>query len=295
MSKDPVQTSKASCGIVMPISGFGDYDSKHWSEVREIIDRGISLTNYQPAPVWEHSETDIIHGRIVRNLYDLPIVVCDISGLNPNVMFELGMRLAFAKPTVVVVDDSTKIPFDTTAIEHIIYDRTLHYKSAENFVIRLFDQIRKVSKAVEVKKYQSFLDTFGAFATFSPKGESSNINDHFLRVLESITEQISIIRNENRMLRNEISHNVIYSDTKRYSEASSGNRNALMGLASIPPGTGGGAFWNEDKENRLREMWDRGLSASQIAEEFGSVSRNAVIGKAHKLGLRSQPSNIDQD
>ncbi|MCI4589709.1 GcrA cell cycle regulator [Sphingobium sp. BYY-5] len=39
-------------------------------------------------------------------------------------------------------------------------------------------------------------------------------------------------------------------------------------------------------------MWERGLTASQIADELGGVSRNAVIGKAHRLGLQSRPSPV---
>jgi len=118
----------APCGIVMPIAGFGEYDAQHWLEVRGILERAISKAEYHPAPVWERSETDIIQGRIVRNLYEYEVVVCDISGLNPNVMFELGLRLAFKKPVVITVDDETKIPFDTNVIEHLIYNRGLHFQ-----------------------------------------------------------------------------------------------------------------------------------------------------------------------
>ena len=39
-------------------------------------------------------------------------------------------------------------------------------------------------------------------------------------------------------------------------------------------------------------MWEKGLTASQIADELGGVSRNAVIGKAHRLGLKSRPSPV---
>ncbi len=42
----------------------------------------------------------------------------------------------------------------------------------------------------------------------------------------------------------------------------------------------------------LRRMWEGGSTASQIAEELGGVSRNAVIGKAHRLGLQSRPSPV---
>jgi len=50
--------------------------------------------------------------------------------------------------------------------------------------------------------------------------------------------------------------------------------------------------WTDERIERLKEMWSRGMTASQIAEELGSVSRNAVIGKAHRLGLQSRPSPV---
>ncbi len=43
--------------------------------------------------------------------------------------------------------------------------------------------------------------------------------------------------------------------------------------------------WTEEKVNKLRELWGSGRTASQIAEILGGVSRNAVIGKAHRLNL----------
>ncbi len=46
--------------------------------------------------------------------------------------------------------------------------------------------------------------------------------------------------------------------------------------------------WTEEKVNKLKELWGRGSTASQIAEIIGGVSRNAVIGKAHRLNLSSQ-------
>src|SRR5215204_2080671 len=50
--------------------------------------------------------------------------------------------------------------------------------------------------------------------------------------------------------------------------------------------------WTEERINRLKKMWHDGATASQIAEELGGVSRNAVIGKAHRLGLEQRPSPV---
>lgn len=50
--------------------------------------------------------------------------------------------------------------------------------------------------------------------------------------------------------------------------------------------------WTDERIDRLKELWSRGMTASQIADELGGVSRNAVIGKAHRLGLQSRPSPV---
>jgi GcrA cell cycle regulator len=50
--------------------------------------------------------------------------------------------------------------------------------------------------------------------------------------------------------------------------------------------------WTDERIDQLRTMWEKGLTASQIAEELGGVSRNAVIGKAHRLGLKARPSPV---
>ncbi len=47
--------------------------------------------------------------------------------------------------------------------------------------------------------------------------------------------------------------------------------------------------WTEEREQRLRELWGKGHTASQIAEMLGGdITRNAVIGKAHRLKLAAR-------
>ena len=46
--------------------------------------------------------------------------------------------------------------------------------------------------------------------------------------------------------------------------------------------------WTEEKVNKLKELWGKDQTASQIAEIIGGVSRNAVIGKAHRLNLSAK-------
>ena len=48
--------------------------------------------------------------------------------------------------------------------------------------------------------------------------------------------------------------------------------------------------WSDDRVEQLKSLWTEGLSASQIARALGGVTRNAVIGKVHRLGLAGRAS-----
>jgi GcrA cell cycle regulator len=50
--------------------------------------------------------------------------------------------------------------------------------------------------------------------------------------------------------------------------------------------------WTDERIERLKALWTKGMTASHIADELGGVSRNAVIGKAHRLGLQARPSPV---
>ena len=50
--------------------------------------------------------------------------------------------------------------------------------------------------------------------------------------------------------------------------------------------------WTDERIATLKKMWEGGATASEIATELGGVSRNAVIGKAHRLGLKARPSPV---
>lgn len=50
--------------------------------------------------------------------------------------------------------------------------------------------------------------------------------------------------------------------------------------------------WTDERIDQLKSLWSEGATASEIAEKLGGVSRNAVIGKAHRLGLDARPSPV---
>jgi hypothetical protein len=153
-----------TCGIVMPISAIGDCDEAHWAEVLAIISDAITDAGLRPNLVSNADEVGIIQKRIIQNLYENPIVICDVSGKNPNVMFELGLRLAFDKPTIIIKDDGTDYSFDTAPIEHVDYPRDLRFSHIVSFKKRLTEKINAtLAKSRSDSSYTTFLKHFGEF------------------------------------------------------------------------------------------------------------------------------------
>lgn len=155
---------KLQCGIVMPISAIDGCNEAHWADVLEIINDAIDEADFEGELVSNADDVGIIHKRIIQNLYDNPMVVCDVSGKNPNVMFELGMRLAFDKPTLIIKDDKTTYSFDTSAIEHLEYPRDLRFTKVVEFKKKLAAKLKATyKKSTEDQNYTTFLKHFGEF------------------------------------------------------------------------------------------------------------------------------------
>ena len=52
-------------------------------------------------------------------------------------------------------------------------------------------------------------------------------------------------------------------------------------------------YWTKQKVDKLTKLWEKGISAREIANKLGEVSRNAVIGKANRLGLSKKAQNTE--
>ncbi len=179
----------------MPISSIDDCNETHWGEVLKILKESLLGTKFDAEIVSSADDTGVIQGRIVQSLFDDPIVICDVSAKNPNVMFELGLRLAFDKPTVIIKDDKTNYSFDTSVIEHIPYPRDLHFHKIVEFKEKLRMKVEGTYKrAQEDADYSCFLKHF---VKYKPK-EMSVVE---LPAAEVILKELSAIRADVNNLR----------------------------------------------------------------------------------------------
>jgi hypothetical protein len=189
--------TSAVCGIIMPISAIDDkYSEDHWSRVKLVLENAITDAGMVPQPVWENQANDVIQARILKNLYENELVVCDVSGRNANVMLELGMRLSTRKPTILVADGETPLPFDTSVIAHSFYQKDLEYNATKKFVADLTETIVSLRRDVAQKKYVSFVENF-RFETVTPSTIAVPAEEFFAEKIEEISR--TVLRLENSM------------------------------------------------------------------------------------------------
>jgi len=189
---------RLTCGIIMPIATMSsDYTADHWSDVRYILHKAIEKAGFIPRIVSDSEESTVIHGSIINNIYNDAIVVCDVSNKNANVMFELGMRLAFNKPVVIVKDDKTDYSFDTGNIQHEPYRKDLRHSTVEKFIDDLSRKIIKTFQASQKEDYQSFLSYFGKFEVAKVENKSIAESEAIEKVLNKMTVLETQIKNLN--------------------------------------------------------------------------------------------------
>jgi len=133
-------------------------------------------------------------------------------------MFELGMRLAFNKPVVIIKDDKTDYSFDTSNIQHENYRKDLRHNTVEKFIIDLSKKIKKTYEASLKTDYQSFLSYFGKFEVAKienkPIGESEAI-EKLLNKFSTLDSKITKLfhdnsfKNENLSISNNVKNIVI--------------------------------------------------------------------------------------
>jgi hypothetical protein len=261
-----------TCGLVMPISAIGDYSEQHWIDVSEIIKEALRETDFKVELVSDANEVGIIQGNIVQNLYGCDLVVCDVSAKNPNVMFELGMRLAFDKPAIIIKDDATSYSFDTSPIEHLPYPKDLRYPAMQAFKGKLREKALATLEASRKPEYRTFLKHFGKFVVASVETKSVGKEDYILEQLEQVRAELrSMARTQAR------------------------DRLATPAKFQSFVGTMAPTFDAERERDFVRNyLVKTRTSVSQLADSGSAEFGQLLEEFAHHFGLLSEPYSVVQ-
>ncbi len=180
------------CGLIMPMSAWDSCPETHWDDVRDILTAAIEDAGFEANLVSDADDVGVIQKRIIQNVYENPIVVCDVSGKNPNVMFELGMRLAFDKPVVIVKDDKTSYTFDTSPIEHLGYPRDLRFNQIVQFKSDLTEKLQGTYvRATKDADFTPFLKHFGKFTVAKLDTKEIPTSEYILEELKAMRKSMA--------------------------------------------------------------------------------------------------------
>jgi hypothetical protein len=173
----------------MPISETASHSEPHWQNVQTLLHRAISLAGFDPRNVWESTATDRISERIIGNIFQVPIAVADITDLNPNVMLELGLRLASKKPTVVIATLGSTIPFDIRDFHTSFYPADMNMLGMEDFFRKIGKVLQEKLAISKTEKYTPFLGSV-IVDVASPEMREVGVNDLLLSRLEEVSNRL---------------------------------------------------------------------------------------------------------
>lgn len=132
----------------MPIADMDGYKSGHFDRVyKYLIKRACEKAGYEPVRADEEQSSNLIVMDILKKIVESDMVLCDMSGRNANVFYELGIRQAFNKATVLIKDKKTPRIFDTSSLRDYEYDESLRIDSVEDDITAIAAAISKTENS----------------------------------------------------------------------------------------------------------------------------------------------------
>ena len=132
-------TEKVTVGFIRPIDPKDGFVKTHFSFLEKELSKKIkekSTAEFEFIPTGLVSESEgvtDINRTLIQNIFHSDIIIGIMSGLNANVMFEIGLRLSQKKPTILICDDETVLPFDTKFFYTIKYPKKLLAELIDDF------------------------------------------------------------------------------------------------------------------------------------------------------------------
>lgn len=143
------------CFIIMPVSTPDDIGKKYEDEdhFKHVLDQlfvpAAKKAGFTPIPPTVKG-SKMIHAEIVKNLATADMVLCDMTALNANVFFELGIRTSLDKPACHVRDEHfPEVAFDVSGVNYYPYDGKMTTWGIDGAIDKLAEHIGEVKKGSE--------------------------------------------------------------------------------------------------------------------------------------------------
>jgi hypothetical protein len=163
-------------------------DEDHFAHVlAHLITPAIMTCGYDVIPP-KAQGSDVIHANIIQNIEKADMLLCDMSALNANVFFELGVRTALNKPICLVKDDvTTFVPFDLGVINHHTYASALNVWELDREKEALVAHFKETQK----NETNTLWKYFSISATAAPASVSkADKTDFIIRQLDTMRDEM---------------------------------------------------------------------------------------------------------
>jgi hypothetical protein len=197
-----MEQEKKICFVIMPISDADGYEKGHFTRVYEhLIKPAIEQAGFKPDRADDTSKANYIVVDILQKILACDIVVCDLSSRNPNVFYELGIRQAFNKKTVLIKDGKTVMPFDISGIRTLSYSENLRIDEVKKDIPNIAKCINETYEA-DAKEVNSLLQLLSIEkpASLPEKVTLSQDSNLILGAIENLNKRIDSIIPANRFV-----------------------------------------------------------------------------------------------
>lgn len=168
----------------MPISDTPDYAAGHFNRVyHHIIKPACIKANFSPIRADDVASSNYIIIDILQKIISADMLLCDISGRNPNVLYELGVRHAFNLPTIIIKDNRTVNIFDIQGLRNTSYDENLRVDQVESNIEAISKALRETSEK-KPSEINSMIQLLGITEAKLP--EETEISQEGKIILEAI-------------------------------------------------------------------------------------------------------------
>lgn len=119
--------AKDICFIITPIGDEGSVIRKKTDGlIDNVLEPVCNELNMEAIPAHKIDKLGSITNQVIQSVLDSKMVIANLTGLNPNVMYELAIRHAIKKPVVCIAEHGTKLPFDITTERTIFYSDDMY-------------------------------------------------------------------------------------------------------------------------------------------------------------------------
>ena len=207
--------NKEKCFIITPIGEDNDPIRRHIDGIIDAAIKPALSDKYEVQAAHHISKPGSITKQVIEAIYNAKLVVANLTGRNPNVMYELALRHAIGKPVIMIVERGTPVPSD------IIMQRVVLYSNDAKGVLELRDDLKKAESEISFdEKSGPIVEVLGDIShdadilqkVAAKNSDSTEPLEYIMRRLDRIENSITLSAPHNEPQTQEFMFHFLYEN-----------------------------------------------------------------------------------